>query len=235
MTEDQRHNPKLLWAIAGGLIVVIIAVFIFQWMGESDNTAPIETAPTTAPATKFAPAEATPLQDDEAAPKQLVTEDLLKAPISENAALEAMRDFKGLPHRQQELGHKNGVLFVDDSIATTPQAAIAAMEVYKNAPVTLIAGGYDRGIDYQPLVEYVATRKINAVITLGPSGQRIIEGLAAQGYRAQGTETMESALKEAVGRTPQGGVILLSPAAPSFGLFRDYIERGQAFAKAAGF
>ena len=87
MTEDQRHNPKLLWAIAGGLIVVIIAVFIFQWMGESDNTAPIETAPTTAPATKFAPAEATPLQDDEAAPKQLVTEDLLKAPISENAAL----------------------------------------------------------------------------------------------------------------------------------------------------
>lgn len=87
MTEDQRHNPKLLWAIAGGLIVVIIAVFIFQWMGESDNTALIETTPTTAPATKSAPAEATPLQDDEAAPKQLVTEDLLKAPVSENPAL----------------------------------------------------------------------------------------------------------------------------------------------------
>ena len=87
MTEDQRHNPKLLWAIAGGLIFVIIAVFIFQWMGESDNTAPIETAPTTAPAAKSAPAEATPLQDDEAAPKQLVTEDLLKAPVPENPAL----------------------------------------------------------------------------------------------------------------------------------------------------
>lgn len=87
MTEDQRHNPKLLWAIAGGLIFVIIAVFIFQWMGERDSTAPIETAPTTAPATKFAPAEATPLQDDEAAPKQLVTEDLLKAPVPENPAL----------------------------------------------------------------------------------------------------------------------------------------------------
>ncbi len=87
MTEDQRHNPKLLWAIAGGLIVVIIAVFIFQWMGESDNTAPIETTPTTAPAAKSAPAEATPLQDDEAAPKQLVAEDLLKAPVPENPAL----------------------------------------------------------------------------------------------------------------------------------------------------
>ena len=87
MTEDQRHNPKLLWAIAGGLIVVIISVFIFQWMGESDNTAPIETTPTTAPAAKSAPAEATPLQDDEAAPKQLVAEDLLKAPVPENPAL----------------------------------------------------------------------------------------------------------------------------------------------------
>ena len=87
MTEDQRHNPKLLWAIAGGLIFVIIAVFIFQWMGESDNTAPIETTPTTAPAAKSAPAEATPLQDDEAAPKQLVAEDLLKAPVPENPAL----------------------------------------------------------------------------------------------------------------------------------------------------
>ena len=87
MTEDQRHNPKLLWAITGGLIVVIIAVFIFQWMGESDNTAPIETTATTAPAAKSAPAEATQLQDDEAAPKQLVTEDLLKAPVPENPAL----------------------------------------------------------------------------------------------------------------------------------------------------
>ena len=67
MTEDQRHNPKLLWAITGGLIIVIIAVFIFQWMGDSDNTAPIETAPTTASVAKAVPAEATPLQEDEAA------------------------------------------------------------------------------------------------------------------------------------------------------------------------
>ena len=87
MTEDQRHNPKLLWAITGGLIIVIIAVFIFQWMGDSDNTAPIETAPTTASVAKAVPAKATPLQEDEAAPKQLVTEDLLKAPVSENATL----------------------------------------------------------------------------------------------------------------------------------------------------
>ena len=109
MTEDQRHNPKLLWAIAGGLIVVIIAVFIFQWMGESDNTAPIETAPTTAPATKFAPAEATPLQDDEAAPKQLVTEDLLKAPVPENAAL-AKEEVAKLDDIRNQLNDQSSLL-----------------------------------------------------------------------------------------------------------------------------
>ncbi len=109
MTEDQRHNPKLLWAIAGGLIVVIIAVFIFQWMGESDNTAPIETAPTTAPATKFAPAEATPLQDDEAAPKQLVAEDLLKAPVPENPAL-AKEEVAKLDDIQNQLNDQHTLL-----------------------------------------------------------------------------------------------------------------------------
>ena len=109
MTEDQRHNPKLLWAIAGGLIVVIIAVFIFQWMGDSDNTAPIETAPTTASVAKAAPAEATPLQEDEAAPKQLVTEDLLKAPISENAAL-AKEEVAKLDDIQNQLNDQRALL-----------------------------------------------------------------------------------------------------------------------------
>ena len=109
MTEDQRHNPKLLWAIAGGLIVVIIAVFIFQWMGESDNTAPIETTPTTAPAAKSAPAEATPLKDDEAAPKQLVTEDLLKAPVPENPAL-AKEEVAKLDDIQNQLNDQHTLL-----------------------------------------------------------------------------------------------------------------------------
>ncbi|MBU6235591.1 MAG: UDP-N-acetylmuramoyl-L-alanine--D-glutamate ligase [Alphaproteobacteria bacterium] len=151
-------------------------------------------------------------------------------------ALAAMADFKGLPHRQQELGEKDGILFVDDSIATTPQAAIAAMEVYAGKPVTLIAGGFDRGIDYQPLVEYVVSRNINAVIGLGPSGQRILDGLRAKGYaNASAADTIDEVVREGMAKTPKGGVLLLSPAAPSFGLFKDYVERGHKFAEAAGF
>ena len=110
MTEDQQHNPKLLWAITGGLIIVIIAVFIFQWMGDSDNTALIiETAPTTAPVAKTAPAEATPLQEDEVVPKQLVTEDLLKAPVSENAAL-AKEEVAKLDDIQNQLNDQRALL-----------------------------------------------------------------------------------------------------------------------------
>jgi len=151
-------------------------------------------------------------------------------------ALAAMHDFNGLPHRQQALGAIGNIEYVDDSIATTPQAAMAAMDVYAGKAVTLIAGGYDRGIDYRPLVDYILAHNINAVVGLGPSGARILAGLEAAGYaRASAAYTMDEAVVAARKATPAGGVILLSPAAPSFGLFKNYIERGQAFAKAAGF
>ena len=64
------------------------------------------------------------------------------------AALRAAEDFPPLPHRQQEIGEVDGVLYVDDSISTTPEATIAALEVYRDRAVTVIIGGHDRGIDY---------------------------------------------------------------------------------------
>lgn len=151
-------------------------------------------------------------------------------------ALEAMEDFKGLPHRQQELGERNGVLYVDDSIATTPQSAIAAMQAYPDRPLTLIVGGQDRGIEYAPLIEAVLARPALAAIGMGPCGQRILEALAAQGYGAVfRADDMARAVALARDVTPEGGVILLSPAAPSYGLFKNFEERGCAFALASGF
>lgn len=70
--------------------------------------------------------------------------------IDRQEALGAMADFRPLPHRQQELGEKNGVLYVNDSIATTPQSTIAAMQSYQGRPITLIAGGFDRGWTMRP-------------------------------------------------------------------------------------
>lgn len=152
-----------------------------------------------------------------------------------SAALSAMETFSGLPHREQELGTKNGVLYVDDSISTTPQSAIAALRVYSDRPTTLIAGGFDRGVDYAPLADYIQENKINAVVCLGESGARIQKLLEGDSTPVHTAHDMTEAVAFAREHTPLHGVILLSPAAPSFGLFKDYIERGTAFAHAAGF
>lgn len=154
--------------------------------------------------------------------------------LDTHKALQAMHDFKGLPHRQYELGQNGGLTFIDDSISTTPQAAIAALEAYKGSPITLIAGGYDRGIDYAPLADYIAANAVGAVVTLGPSGARIQTALQERGYtNSQKADDIVQAVHIARKTTPPGGIVLLSPAAPSFGLFKDYVERGKAFAKAA--
>ena len=152
------------------------------------------------------------------------------------AALHAMESFQGLPHRQFELGEKDGVLYVDDSISTTPQSTVAALNVYSGRRVTLIAGGHDRGIDYAPLADALAGRDIAGVICMGPSGKRIFDLVQSKGAPpAHLAATMDDAISLARRLTPAGGAILLSPAAPSYGMFKDFIERGSAFAHAAGF
>jgi UDP-N-acetylmuramoyl-L-alanine---L-glutamate ligase len=91
------------------------------------------------------------------------------------AALDAIRDFPGLPHRQQELGENGKLLFVDDSISTIPESTIAALAVYAGREITVIVGGYDRGIDYGKLVDALSSGAVKAVICLGESGKRIYD------------------------------------------------------------
>ena len=143
---------------------------------------------------------------------------------------------QGLPHRQQELGEKNGILYVNDSISTTAYSAIAALNTYTDRPVTLIAGGYDRGIDYSPLIERLGSSTVRAIILLGPSGVRLGELLKHHaGLTLKTADSMEEAVAQAQSLTAPGGVILLSPGAPSFGLFRDFVQRGEKFIEVSGF
>ena len=152
-------------------------------------------------------------------------------------ALRAAEDFPPLPHRQQEIGEVDGVLYVDDSISTTPESAIAALEVYRDRDVTLIAGGYDRGIDYHALVERLHAAPPRVVLLLDASGRRIHELLMRDVPAGMLVRRMAS-MRDAVGcareLTPRGGVVLLSPAAPSYGSYRSFIERGEDFARCAG-
>ncbi|MES2207499.1 MAG: UDP-N-acetylmuramoyl-L-alanine--D-glutamate ligase [Pseudomonadota bacterium] len=156
--------------------------------------------------------------------------------VDARLALEASFDFQGLPHRQHELGERNTILYVDDSISTTPQSAIAAMEAYREKNITLIAGGYDRGLDYTPLTNYIETNNILNIICMGPSGQRIAQLLAkTNALTVYITNSMQEAVNIATKVTPPQGVILLSPAAPSYGLFKNFMERGKYFAQESGF
>jgi UDP-N-acetylmuramoyl-L-alanine---L-glutamate ligase len=147
--------------------------------------------------------------------------------IEADAALRAAEDYAPLPHRQQELPEVGGVLFVDDSISTTPEATIAALEVYRDRPVTLILGGQDRGIDYSALVERLRTAPPVAVLLMDASGARIHELLGGGVLVA----SMREAVERARALTPKGGVVLLSPAAPSYGRYKSFIERGEDFAR----
>lgn len=151
-------------------------------------------------------------------------------------AIKAMTDFVGLPHRQFELGARNNILYVDDSISTTPQSAIAALENYRARPVVIILGGYDRGIDYAPLIDYLRTHPIAAAICLGASGARIHEQLARQPtVLSFYVPDLPAAVAQAQAIVPANGVILLSPAAPSYDQYKDFIARGEHFASLCGF
>jgi UDP-N-acetylmuramoylalanine--D-glutamate ligase len=157
------------------------------------------------------------------------------------AALEATGDFRGLPHRQQELGRNGDILFVDDSISTIPESTLAALAVYAGCDITLIVGGYDRGINYDKLLKSFSTGAVKAVICLGDSGRRIYDQAQAVSKTCDHllcpmhfARSMEEAISYATRVTPPGGVVLLSPAAPSYGYYRDYIERGRDFASRAG-
>ena len=145
------------------------------------------------------------------------------------AAEEALGSFRPLPHRLEVVGDIGGRLVVDDGLSTAPPAAMAALAAFPGRSVTILLGGHDRGLDYAELATAVAERADpTLVLTLPASGAR----LAAEiGDRADVVTTagLEEAVAVALERTPAGGVILLSPAAPSFGDFRDYRDRSAAF------
>ena len=147
--------------------------------------------------------------------------------------------FRPLPHRLQSLGVKQGVEAVNDSISTTPHASIAALDCFRGRRVAILVGGYDRGLDWGVFAERLAADPVAAVITMGQNGPAVHEKLKplATGGRfvLEPAATMEDAVRIGLEALDQNGVLLLSPGAPSFPRYRDYVARGRHFARAAGF
>jgi UDP-N-acetylmuramoylalanine--D-glutamate ligase len=154
----------------------------------------------------------------------------------ETALAAAAAGFAPLASRLQVIGEADGVLFVDDSLSTNVLPTLAAMDAFPGRRVALIAGGHDRGIDYAPLAAGLAARDTPTLVLVVPdSGPRIQAAIEA-GSPGKVEVTACDDLAAAVGRGYRwalpDGVVLLSPAAPSFGRFRDYRDRGEAFARA---
>ncbi len=147
--------------------------------------------------------------------------------------------FQPLPHRLQVLGERGGLLYVNDSISTTPHATLAALDLYRDRPVAVLVGGHDRGLPWDAFAEAVRLHPPRSIVTMGANGARIhalLAPLAAgSGFDLHAAADMGQAVETARGALPAGGVVLLSPGAPSFGAYADYVARGRDFARLAGF
>jgi len=144
----------------------------------------------------------------------------------------ALSGFRPLRHRLEPVGDAGGVTFVNDSIATIPEATVAALDALEGRPVVLIAGGFDRGQDYASLARRLRRdRGVLAVVTLPPSGNRLAGELAALpgAPPVLSADDLDEAVRLARAHAIPGSVMLLSPGAPSYGAFRDFEARGDAF------
>ena len=147
--------------------------------------------------------------------------------LDETAVEQSLQGFEGLSHRLQHIGIKNGINFYDDSISTIPEAAIAALESVGNAQ-TILIGGMDRGIKYDSLTDYIKQHPEYNYILMYASGKRIYDSLSDLDYCCY-EEDLEKAVSRALQITDEGRACLLSPAAASYGYFKNFEERGDAF------
>jgi UDP-N-acetylmuramoylalanine--D-glutamate ligase len=146
--------------------------------------------------------------------------------VPEDAVAGALRTFAGVPHRLEEVGSVNGVLYVNDSKATNVSSAVKGIEAFDGG-VHAILGGSLKGGGFEGLRDALASRAVAAYL-IGDAADRLEADLrAAVPLRRSGD--LETAVREASEAARPGEVVLLSPACASFDQFRDYEERGDVF------
>jgi len=151
--------------------------------------------------------------------------------IPDSAITDGIQSFKGLEHRLEYVGNFNGIDFYNDSISTIPEATIAAVNALENVN-TLLLGGFDRGIDYSKLSEFLIKSNVVHLIFIGEAGKRIFSevlkfnSLDKKYYVSNG---FDEAVEISINKTERGKICLLSPAAASYDTFKNFEERGKRF------
>lgn len=143
---------------------------------------------------------------------------------------EGLRSFDGLPHRLRLVRELDKIKYYDDSIATTPGSAIAAIKAFAE-PRAIILGGSDKGADYTELIELCAATR-TYVAAIGETGRKILELCERLGVECDYKESLAEAVEAARRAVEGGGAVILSPASASFGMFKNYVDRGEQFVAA---
>src|SRR3989344_3967997 len=146
------------------------------------------------------------------------------------AISKVLATFSGLEHRLEFIREVDNVKYYDDSFGTTPHTAIVAMKALIQ-PQVLILGGSDKGLAFEPMVEEAVKDRTRHIITIGQTGPKIEQMLRAKGFNkiTAGLTKMTDIVAEARRVAQPGDVVLLSTGCASFGLFRDYKDRGDQF------
>jgi UDP-N-acetylmuramoyl-L-alanine---L-glutamate ligase len=155
--------------------------------------------------------------------------------VAPRSIVQAVASFRGLPHRLEYVGCFAGIHFYNDSIATIPEATIAAVKALHTVDA-LILGGFDRGVDFSFLAEFLTSAEIANLILMGSAGKRLAELLIAAGCRdtrIHRADSLDEAMEIARKKTKKEGLCLLSPAAASYDAFTDFRARGDRFKKIA--
>ncbi|MCX6713587.1 MAG: UDP-N-acetylmuramoyl-L-alanine--D-glutamate ligase, partial [Candidatus Vogelbacteria bacterium] len=148
--------------------------------------------------------------------------------IPESTIRLAIKNFKPLPHRLEFVGEFQGLKFYDDAISTAPESTLMAISALKNIG-TIFLGGTDRGYDFTELEKEIRKQKIKNIVLFPESGKRMFK--KREGLNILETTSMEEAVKFAYNNTKAGQIVLLSTASPSYGLWKNFEEKGDQFKK----
>ena len=155
--------------------------------------------------------------------------------IPENNFNSGLATFTGLAHRQEQVAEIAGIRFINDSIATTPESTIAALNSYPGKKITIIAGGYDKKIPLHSMSREIAEKAASAVL-IGQTAKEIAQQIhdISPNFRLKIYEAgpFEDAITAAFQQT-ESGIILLSPGCASYGMFTNFQQRGEIFQEIA--
>ncbi len=160
--------------------------------------------------------------------------------VKNEVIVKVVSEFQGLPHRLEFVRELKGVRYYNDSFSTTPETSMAAVDSF-DEPMVLIAGGHDKGGDYSDWALKILTKEnLHSVILMGSNANKMEKALIEAEEKlgeALGSPTkiirrgtLDQVVIEAYAEAEEGGVVVLSPGAASFDMFKNYKERGREFA-----